>query len=135
MLLGMVFSQLKIHFSNFYLCRHLHARNSKKRCKICSKLTIKISERRQCRRPDVFIVNFEHIFQFVSVFSVLLNLNRQMKWQKQWHSGKVGCWLHSRCFLVIVADYHIQGKNIRLHSQTHSDLLSLLFWFNHQYLT
>ena len=36
-------------------------RNSRARCEICSKLTIKTSERRQWRRSGVFIVNFEHI--------------------------------------------------------------------------
>ena len=33
-----------------------------------------------------------------------------MKWQKQWYSGKMGRWLHSKYFLVIVPDYHIQEK-------------------------
>ena len=36
-------------------------RNSRTRCEICSKLTIKIPERRQLRRCGIFIVNFEHI--------------------------------------------------------------------------
>ena len=35
--------------------------NTRKRCEICSKLTIKTPERRQWRRSDVFIVNFEYI--------------------------------------------------------------------------
>ena len=43
-------------------------RNSRKRCEICSKLTIKIPERRQWRRSGVFIVNFEHISHLVLVF-------------------------------------------------------------------
>ena len=34
---------------------------------ICSKLTMKIPERRQWRRSGIFIVNFEHISQVVSV--------------------------------------------------------------------
>ena len=37
------------------------------RCKICSKLTIKIPER---RHSDVFIVDFEHILLFSSVYNV-----------------------------------------------------------------
>ena len=41
--------------------------NTKTRCEICSKLTIKI--------PDIFIVNFEHILHLALVF-VLLTLNR-----------------------------------------------------------
>ena len=81
----------------------------KTRHKYCSKFTIKIQERRQCCRSGVFTVNFKHTSQLVLVF-LLLTLNRLMKWQKQWHNGKMGRWLHSKCFLVIVPDYHIQGK-------------------------
>ena len=36
-------------------------RNSRTRREICSKLTIKTSERRYWPRTDVFIVNVEHI--------------------------------------------------------------------------
>ena len=36
-------------------------RNARLRCEICSKLTIKIPERHQWRRFEIFIVNFEHI--------------------------------------------------------------------------
>ena len=43
---------------------------------ICSKLTIKIPERRR-RRSGVFIVNFEHISHFVLVF-LLLTLSRKI---------------------------------------------------------
>ena len=38
--------------------------NTKKRCEICSKLTIKTPE----RRCTVFIVNFEHISHLFAVF-------------------------------------------------------------------
>ena len=37
-------------------------RNTRTRCEICSKLTIKTPEQRQWRRSDIFIVNFEHVF-------------------------------------------------------------------------
>ena len=37
-------------------------RNSRKRCEICTKLTIKTPERRHWRRSGIFIVNIEHIF-------------------------------------------------------------------------
>ena len=50
-------------------------RNTRTRCEICSKLTIKTPERRYWRRSDVFIVNFEHITHLVLVF-LLLTLNR-----------------------------------------------------------
>ena len=52
-------------------------RNTRTRCEICSKLTIKTSERHHWRRSGVFIVNFEHILHLVVVF-LLLTLNRQM---------------------------------------------------------
>ena len=52
-------------------------RNSRKRCEICSKLTIKISERRQ-RRSGIFIVNFEHISH---LFLVLLLLTLAGKYR------------------------------------------------------
>ena len=50
-------------------------KNTKTRCEICSKLTIKTPERRHCRRSGVFIVNFDHISHLVRVF-LLLTLSR-----------------------------------------------------------
>ena len=47
------------------------------RREICSKLTIKIPERRNWRRFGIFIVNFEHISHLALVF-VLLTLSRYM---------------------------------------------------------
>ena len=49
--------------------------NKKKKCEICFELTIKIPERRQWCRSDVFIVNFEHLSHLVSMF-ILLTLSR-----------------------------------------------------------
>ena len=49
--------------------------NTRTMCEICSKLTIKIPERRQGRRSGVVIVNYENISQAVQVFS-LLPLNK-----------------------------------------------------------
>ena len=51
-------------------------RNTRKRCEICAKLTIKTPERRQWRCSGVVIVNFEHISHLVLVF-LLLSLSRQ----------------------------------------------------------
>ena len=45
-------------------------RNSRTRCEIYSKLTIKTPERRQWRRFGVFIVNFKHITHLVLVTTV-----------------------------------------------------------------
>ena len=39
-------------------------RNTRKRCEVCSKLTIKAPERRQWRRSDVFTVNSEQFCNF-----------------------------------------------------------------------
>ena len=50
-------------------------RNTRTSRRICSKLTIKTPERRQCRRSDVFIVNFELISHLILVF-LLLTLSR-----------------------------------------------------------
>ena len=49
-------------------------RNTRKKCEICSKLTIKTCERRQWHRFSVFI-NSEHILHLVLVF-LLLTLSR-----------------------------------------------------------
>ena len=45
------------------------------RCEICSKLTMKIPERRHWRRSGIFIVNFEHISHLALMF-LLLTLSR-----------------------------------------------------------
>ena len=49
-------------------------RNARLRCEICSKLTIKIPERHQWRRFEIFIVNFEHI-SYLALAFLLLTLN------------------------------------------------------------
>ena len=46
-------------------------RNTRARCEICSKLTIKTPERPHLHCSDVFIVNFEHISHLVLVFLLL----------------------------------------------------------------
>ena len=52
--------------ANIYLFK-VNNRNSRKRCEVCSKLTIKTPERRQWRHSGVFIVNFEHTSSFSNV--------------------------------------------------------------------
>ena len=49
----------------------LNNRNTRARCDICSRLTIKIREQRQWCRSGVFIVNFEHILNHILVFLLL----------------------------------------------------------------
>ena len=58
---------------DIYLLK-VNNKNTRTRCEICSKLTIKTLERRQWRRSGVFMVNFEHISLLVLVF-LLLTLN------------------------------------------------------------
>ena len=60
--------------ASIYLFK-VNNRNTRTRCEICSKLTIKTPERRQRCRYSVFIVNFEHISHLVLVF-LLLTLSR-----------------------------------------------------------
>ena len=50
-------------------------RNTKTRCEICSKLTIKTAKQRQWRRSGVFIVKFEHASHLVFL---LLTLNMHL---------------------------------------------------------
>ena len=59
--------------AGIYLLK-VSSRNTRARCEICSKLTIKISERRQWCRSGIVIVNFKHISHLALVF-VLLTLN------------------------------------------------------------
>ena len=50
-----------IYFSaKIYLLKVSNS-NTRKKCQVCSKLTIKTPERRHGRRSGAFIVNFEHI--------------------------------------------------------------------------
>ena len=57
--------------AGIYLLK-VNDRNTRIKCEICSKLTIKILER---RRSSIFIVNFEHISHFILVF-LSLTLSR-----------------------------------------------------------
>ena len=49
-------------------------RNTRTRCKLCSKLTIETPERSHWRRFGAFIVNYKHISHLALLF-LLLNLN------------------------------------------------------------
>ena len=64
---------ITINLANIYLLK-VNKKNTRTRCKICSKLTIKTPERRQRRRSGVFIVNSEHILHLALVF-LLSTLN------------------------------------------------------------
>ena len=43
--------------------------NTRTRCEICSKLTIRTPERRQWRRSSIFIVSFEHVSHLNLLFT------------------------------------------------------------------
>ena len=68
-----VVSRFDIFKVGIYLLK-VNNRNSRTRCEICSKLTIKIPERRQWRRTGIFIINFEHTSHLFLLF-LLLTLN------------------------------------------------------------
>ena len=55
----------------------VNKRNSRTRCEICAKLTIKTPERLHWRRSSVFIVNFEHISPLL-LLRLLLTLNMKL---------------------------------------------------------
>ena len=61
----------KVHFTVIYLPK-VNNRNTRTRCEICSKLTIKTPQRCHWRRSGVLIVDFEHISHLVLVFLLLL---------------------------------------------------------------
>ena len=56
-----------MHPATIHLLK-VNKRNTRARCEICLKLTIKTPWRRHWRRAGVFIVNFEHISDLVIVF-------------------------------------------------------------------
>ena len=67
MLLGQI---LAAYPTNTYLFK-VNKRNTRKRCEMCPKLTIKTSERVHWHSSDVFFVNFEsYLTYFSSVFIV-----------------------------------------------------------------
>ena len=74
---GNSFSLQNIQFKGTFQPAIFNAnnRNTKKRCEICSKLTIKILEQRYWGCFGVYIVNFEQILHLLLVF-LLLTLSR-----------------------------------------------------------
>ena len=56
--------------TNIYLCK-VNNRNSRTKCEICSKLTIKTPKQRQWRHSSVFIVNYEHISHLSPMFLLM----------------------------------------------------------------
>ena len=72
----LVFGKFKrkyISLANIYLLKFSN-RNTRKKCELCSKLTIKTQH--HCRRSGVFIVNFEHISQLVVASVCIVNFKQ-----------------------------------------------------------
>ena len=59
------FSDVSLKYSNLFPVGNfifkVDNRNIRAKCEICSKSAIRTPKRPNCRRFDVFIVNFEHI--------------------------------------------------------------------------
>ena len=93
-LLNIIELRIKYKFNGQYLNSPgsymliVNNRNTRTRCKICSKLTIKTPGQRQWRLSDVFIVtvNFKHTSHIALLF-LLLTLSRQMLDEKCPHNG------------------------------------------------
>ena len=67
---------LELSWLESYLCKKsIFLRNTRERCEMCSKLTIKTPKRRQWRRSGILIVKFEHISHLDLVF-LMLTLSR-----------------------------------------------------------
>ena len=91
--------------ANIWLFK-VNNRNTRKRCEVCSKLTVKTPERRHWRRSGVFIVNFNHISHFFLEF-LLLTLNKlNVSWEAIIFSGFSICmtvtWTFLGCYNVNV---------------------------------
>ena len=61
---------IPLHITGNYMFK-VNNRNTRTRCKICSKLTVNAPEQRHWRYSGVFIVNFQHISHFALVFLLL----------------------------------------------------------------
>ena len=59
---------------DYYMFK-VNNRDTRTRCEICSKLTIKIPERHQWHRSSILIVNFEHV-SHLALFFVVVNFEQ-----------------------------------------------------------
>ena len=87
--------------------------NTRTRCKICSKLTIKTPERRHWRRSSVFIVNFEDISHLVLVL-LLATLNMEFPEGKGLELVSLPCFVHDFWRKVFLLLYSINWTKILL---------------------
>ena len=119
--LSQQFSQWESVYSpgNIYLFK-VNYRNIRKRCKICSNLTIKTEERRRRRRRSVFVVNLEHILHLFLVF-LLLSLNKYMLAGKKSLGGSFN-W---ECFHTYLC---YKNSRMKVYRNTEHTLLLPFFW-------
>ena len=71
----MLYSSLLYAYSAKIYLFKVNNKNTRKKCEICSKLTLKTPERCQRRLSVAFVVNFEHISHLLLMF-LLLTLNK-----------------------------------------------------------
>ena len=90
---------------NNWLTKVFNNNSTRKKCEICSNLTIKTPERRQWRHSNVCIVNFEQISSFFLMF-LMTNLNNwvviQAGWSCKIFSNALGRGWSTPTFNVIV---------------------------------
>ena len=65
-------------------------RNTRTRCEICSRLSIKTSERRQCGRSGVFIVNFKRVIVSWATIDLGTKVSLTIFWNKQYNVAANG---------------------------------------------
>ena len=94
-------SQRQYYYATGIYQSKVNNRNTRTRCEICSKLTIKTPERRHCRLSSVFIVNLEHDAHLVLRF--LLLPSRQ---------HIIAGWVYFFIYLFYLGKYYLGKQNI-----------------------
>ena len=129
--LWVILFSINSNSAGIYLLK-VNNRNTRIRCEICSKLTIKIPERRQWDRSGIFIVHFEHISHLVSTVSIVNFEHLIAGWGKDWeleaktnlkwyHALKIKAWeflcyIHSSLtsFSVLLTFKSLSSDNLSL---------------------
>ena len=96
------------HSAGIYLFK-VNNRNTRTRCKIFSKLTIKTPERCNSRRSAVFIIKFEHIPHLFLIFLLLTLIKGSVRYifaglffkSKGDHTGKNAFYFTSKALFIL----------------------------------
>ena len=91
-----VCSSCRIHPANIYLFK-VNNKDTRKRCKICSKLTIKTLERCQWCRSGVFFVNLFYTFLGNWLLGSVYTCSKSTK--ETWIN------IHGRSFIVFIINF------------------------------